>query len=75
MAVAPGTKVTIPFRFVASAGENNDWAVYMGWSAWTDERIAREGSKVPETLGRALAAQVVGLIPEFQGFLDLIWRR
>ena len=74
MAIEPGTKVTIPVRFVVSAGTNGDWAVYMGWSNWTDEQIAKEGGKVLETLGRALIEQLQELDPKLRDFLDLRWR-
>ena len=74
MSIEQGTKVTIPVRFVVSAGDNDDWAVYMGWSNWTDEQIAKEGSKVSEKLGCALVEHLQDVEPKLRGFLDLHWR-
>ena len=35
-------------KIVAVAGQANDWAAYRGLSSWTDEEVARGGSKLTE---------------------------
>ena len=75
MTIQNGEKVTIPVRFVASAGHNDDWAMYMGWSDWSDEEIAGSGDKVREGLARAIIEHTENLTESLAGFLERRYRR
>lgn len=77
MTLRDGTQVTCPVRFVASAGTNNDWAMYMGWSHWDDHMIARQGDKVRESTARAIIEETGSLIGglNLQGFRERSYRR
>ena len=73
--IEPGAMVPVPFRFIAKAGFNNDWAMYMGWTEWSDEKIAAEGDKVfPETAKKIVQECVTVGRQELAGFRDLAWR-
>ena len=43
-----------PFKIVAVAGQNNDWAAYWGPSSWSDERVAQEGDKLRREVAEPL---------------------
>ena len=77
MTLENGQKVTVPVRFVASVGHNNDWAMYMGWSNWSDGQIAAEGGKVREGTARAIIQETGSLIGAVnsQDFLERSYRR
>jgi hypothetical protein len=36
-----------PMKVVAVMGVANDWAAYWGPTDWSDERVVREGDKLP----------------------------
>lgn len=70
----PGTKMVVPVRFVASAGYAEDWSMYMGWSNWTDEEIAKGGDKVSKETAERIVIDASMARPELRGFLNLHYR-
>ena len=69
-----GEKVVIPVRFVASAGTNNDWAMYMGWSSWTDQEIASGGDKIGKDEATAIIRATASLDDRLDQFLQRHYR-
>ena len=74
MILKNGEKVVVPVRFIASAGHNGDWAMYMGWSHWTDEQIASVGDKVGEGTARGIIEVTNHLDEPLAGFLKRSYR-
>jgi len=45
----------VAVKYVTAIGFDNDFAVYMGASDWSDARVAEGGDKVSEKEGRIVA--------------------
>jgi len=45
----------VAVKMVAVIGWAEDFSVYQGLSEWSDQQVAENGDKVPESVGRAVA--------------------
>lgn len=50
-----GPRDAVAVKFVTVIGNANDFAVYMGKASWNNGRVATDGNKVSEDVGRAVA--------------------
>ena len=55
-------------KFAAVEGAIGDWALYVGWGDWSDDRVKAEGHKVSYTLARELRG--MDLLDSRWGALD-----
>jgi len=50
--LVPGDRMAV--KVVACIGQANDWAAYQGPSDWSDEQVAEQGDKIPESAAMEL---------------------
>ena len=74
--VDPPGKLRVGMKVVALQGERgDDWTMYIGPSTDTETRVAHWGTKLPESVAKALAYEAQFPIDErLERFLDMTYR-